>query len=89
MTTRSPLMPGTIADSWHSFIAAVFPGQTPPTDVQRQEMRRAFYAGFLACHGSLVLLGDDGVEDDAAMNWLVARGEELVQFTDDVMAGRA
>jgi hypothetical protein len=40
----------TIEQQWQTFQTACFPNpDEPPSDLQRVEMRRAFYAGFVAC----------------------------------------
>lgn len=80
-----------VADLWQSYAARVLPPDAPP--VQRQETRRAFYAGAGAVLSG-VLLGlvespgpaeADTEADTQAINELL---EELDAFARDVAAGK-
>lgn len=47
--------PTPIADTWRDFESRIVPADAP--DVQRREMRRAFYAGASAALGAMVNIG--------------------------------
>lgn len=89
MTTFYPGEPGGMIDrEWWSFTAAAIPSTAGP--VQRQEMRRAFYAGALAVlHGLMESLdpGDEPTaEDFDRMSRLEA---ELQAFGEAIQRGEA
>lgn len=72
----------TIADVYGSFAEQVVPKDAPP--VQRQETRRAFYAGAAALYEVLSSIPDNLVESGAA-----AVEKELQDFAKAVSADRA
>lgn len=77
-----------IGQLWASFDRNVIPATAGA--VQRQEMRRAFYAGAQAFLGMVlrqVSAGDDVNDDDEAMMEEVTA--ELEAFADAVLEGRA
>lgn len=77
----------TIAERWLEFSHSVLPDNV--SDVQRREMRRAFYAGFSSCLFALRELSEDNVSEAdsiAAMNKYAAEARE---FADRVKADRA
>jgi hypothetical protein len=78
----------TLAASWASFEAGALPVMVG--DVQRREMRRAFYAGAAGMLGTIMDMldpGDDATEADLDnMDKLHA---EIVRFGEDMEAGRA
>lgn len=80
----------TIKAQWESFEAALLQ-EAPP--IQRQEMRRAFYAGaqsfFGIMQGSLSETDDPNEVTEADLNLLDELEEELNQFAKDVVEGRA
>jgi hypothetical protein len=77
-----------LADQWRDFEARALPANVG--EVQRIEMRRAFYAGAQALLGTLVNLFDSDREptenDLKAMDAIKA---ELDQFAADVKGGVA
>lgn len=79
----------TVAQMWDSFAAAVFAGIGPVSDVQRQEMRRAFFAGAWAILQAMKALGDDGVSEDAGVNVLERWEAEMRLFQALVSRGGA
>lgn len=78
----------TAAQQWASFEAIVMPASAG--DVQRMEMRRAFYAGFhsaLAC--ALEAADESGDNDDLGATMIERLHQECAQFAREVQAGRA
>ncbi len=77
-----------MAEQWDSFARAVLPKDAPA--VQRQEMRRAFYAGAQGIlHGVIMALAPEKepTEDDLEMMANLER--ELSEFAELVKQGRA
>jgi hypothetical protein len=78
----------TVARWWREYAEKIIPANAPP--VQKQECRRAFYAGaaaFLdAMMSGLSADSEPTAEDEAHMERL---SSELHQFARDVKAGRA
>lgn len=78
----------TIAQEWTRFEAAVLPPEAG--QVQRQEMRRAFYAG---CHTTLTLgmqmAAESGDNDDVGATMMDRLHRECLQFVDDIQKGKA
>ena len=75
----------TIQQEWEDFKAAVMPKDAPP--IQRQEMRRAFYAGartMLSLH-----LDTCDLSKDEWITNMQGWHAECTQFAQDVKAGRA
>lgn len=77
----------TIATEWASFEGKVIPWDAGST--QRQEMRRAFYAGAQAMLGIVHEIGSDDVSEDAGIAVLKGLADEGELFVQDVLAGRA
>lgn len=77
----------TVYEEWASFALAVIPADAPP--VQRQEMRRAFYAGCWSMLQTVKLLGTDVVSGDEAVAALEQREAEITEFYQKVKGGRA
>ena len=77
-----------LAAKWESFDAALLrPMQAGA--LQRQEMRRAFYAGAQAFLGILMSdLDPEAEPTDADMDMMTGLQAELEQFSLDVVAGR-
>lgn len=77
-----------MAEAWQDYVAKVMSPDAPP--IQRQESRRAFYAGARALLDGLLAGIDIGTEptvpDLTMMDQAVA---ELEAFSADVVAGRA
>jgi hypothetical protein len=77
-----------IEQQWRSFAERCIPVEAGP--MQRQEMRRAFYAGaagFLTALMDKLAPGQDATDADLKM--MISIGEELEQFGKDVVAGHA
>jgi hypothetical protein len=75
-----------VRQMWEDFAAAILPADC--SAVQRQEMRRAFFAGFNALLCALMAMGDDAVSEDEGAAWLEAWKQELVAFYADLKAGK-
>jgi hypothetical protein len=78
----------TVAQVFAEFEAAVIPVNASP--IQRQEMRRSFYAGFgAALQLALQMAEESGDDDDAGALMMDTLYQECKQFGLDVQAGRA
>lgn len=72
------MKPQTIAEQWSGFEADVLPPDAPP--VQRQEMRRAFYAGAWSMLSALQQLGDAEISEAEGCDALEAYRRECEAF---------
>lgn len=80
--------PDTLASQWDSLCTVMFDPGT--SEMQRTEMRRAFYAGAKALFSMLMTLMDPGDEETPAdLARLDGWNEELLAFAADLAAGRA
>lgn len=79
-------LPPTIAEEWEKFDTVLLQGASA---VQKQEMRRAFYAGYQSAVTACSDLGDDAIPEDAGVAFLQARMDELAGFGKAIMAGKA
>lgn len=77
----------TIAEQWATFAAMVMPKDAEP--VQRQEMRRAFYAGAEAMLRLQWIAGDSRVTENGAMAMIEGWHDECRRFALQVAAGTA
>lgn len=77
----------TVQEEWASFALAVIPADAPP--VQRQEMRRAFYAGCWSMLQLVKLIGTDAVSEDEGVATLEQMEAEITEFYRKVKGGRA
>jgi hypothetical protein len=76
----------TVKESWAQFSKLVF-GQRKPSDVQYQETRRAFYAGFQGALAASLEIAK--LDEDTAIRKMEALQIEFVEFAKEMMAGRA
>ena len=76
----------TLLDEWNDFANSVLPPDC--SRVQRQEMRRAFYAGAKVMLGLMSDLADE-FDEDAGAQQVEKLNQELSRFNDDVQGGRA
>lgn len=76
-----------MAKSWESFVRAVMPRNAPA--VQRQEMRRAFYAGAWAMLCAFREIGEDSVSEDEGVAVMERLKTEVETFYGQVRKGRA
>jgi hypothetical protein len=76
----------TIKDEWARFSLLVF-GDKKPSDVQYQEMRRAFYAGFgsalMTCGEATDLPTDEAIETINKMH------NEVAEFVIELLTDQA
>jgi hypothetical protein len=77
----------TILEQWESFSAMALPLDAPP--IQRQEMRRAFYAGAEAMARIQFSVGDRAMSEDAGVQVLEGCHDELRGFARRVVEGKA
>lgn len=75
-----------MAKLWAGFEKQVVPADAGPT--QRQEMKRAFYAGAWALLGELMKI-DDSMSDADGAAYMSRVEAELRRFNRDVQEGRA
>lgn len=77
----------TIADQWATFDRLIL---RSASDVQRREMRRAFYAGI---HSALIFMRDtvgaDDVSEDAGMALIQNWHDECLRFAQSIGNGDA
>jgi hypothetical protein len=77
-----------MAEQWELFVQAV--GLNAVSEVQRSEMRRAFYAG---AHAILIRViaafAPEGEPTDADMEIMESVHQELLDFAKDLKDGRA
>jgi len=79
--------PGLIERGWLTFAEHVLPKDAPP--IQRQEMRRAFYAGAgLLFENMTEAVGPADVSEDAGLDIMQGVYEEIRAFLRDVERGR-
>lgn len=77
-----------MAEQWDSFARAVLPADAPA--VQRQEMRRAFYAGAQGImFGVIAALAPDSEPTTEDLKVMENLQTELNDFAESVKAGRA
>lgn len=78
----------TVKDWWDTFEERVLPKGCHP--IQRQETRRAFYAGFLASLLAGIEMADEsGDDDDLGARMIQSLHEECQAFKDAVGRGEA
>lgn len=77
----------TIADQWTAFDALVVPKSAGPA--QRQEMRRAFYAGAEAMLRLQFSIGDEAVSEEAGVAMMEGWHDECRRFAVQVQEGNA
>jgi len=77
----------TIQAQWSTFEAMVVPKKASP--VQRQEMRRAFYAGAEAMMRIQWAIGDENISEDAGVQILEGCYDEVRRFALQVQNGDA
>lgn len=68
-----------VKEEWNNFQDKVF-GNAPVSDLQRQEMQQAFYAGFSCCLGMNKSIGEPSVSEEYALQHLDACSEEIITF---------
>lgn len=83
--TNSASFVPTLAQLWDEFVAKVIPADAP--EIQRKEMRRAYYAG---AHAALTNLGRcSRLPKVISLAVVGGMQDELQLFNADVQAGKA
>ena len=77
----------TIAGLWASYSSSVLPASAG--EIQRQETRRAFYAGASGLLGIMSGIGEPDVSEDAGVAVMEGLHQEATAFAQDVIEGRA
>jgi hypothetical protein len=77
----------TIQSKWELFERLVIPKDAP--EIQRKEMRRAFYAGAEAILQLQFVIGEESISEDAAMAMLTGLHSECAQFGQQIASGHA
>lgn len=78
--------PKIIDTAWRSYAEQVIPMNAP--DIQRQECRRAFYAGAASVFSGIMTMLDPGAEPtDADLEKMSALEDELNQYAKSLAAG--
>jgi hypothetical protein len=77
----------TIQEQWEQFSTLVIPKNAP--DIQKQEMRRAFYAGVQATLRIQFEIGNSSITEVAGVAMLEGLHEECQLFASAVARGEA
>jgi len=77
-----------LAEQWQDF--AFLTGVAFASNIQRQEMRRAFYAGAASIFDAMMIgLDEDHEPTVADMNYMTSLADEMERFGKDIAAGKA
>lgn len=76
----------TVAQLWYEFSHRVLPPTAP--EIQRIEMRRAFYAGFYGCITASVEIADQCPDEDEGALAFQTLDDECRRFARAVLDGR-
>lgn len=68
----------TVYQQWVEFRDKIMPADAPP--VQREEMRRSFYAGYFAALCTCQDIGEDSVSEEQGVETLQAHHDECSLF---------
>ena len=77
----------TIQENWDSFNALVIPKNADA--IQRQEMRKAFYAGAGVMLNIFWAIGDKSISEEAGLDILEGCSEEINMFVKQIQNGSA
>lgn len=77
----------TIAEQWGVFEARVIPKDAP--QVQRLEMKRAFYGGAAGLLSMMLKIADSGMSDEAGGAVMDGWEDECQRFAQEVKRGAA
>lgn len=78
--------PETVQSKWESFSEVMFKG-LDVSDVQRDEMKKAFFAGSASMLGIVLGTGDPDISDEQRFAQFYALEEELSQFMKNELEG--
>lgn len=76
-----------IQSQWGMFEKAVMPKDAHP--IQRQEMKRSFYAGAEAILRIQHAISDGSLSDDAAVGVIEGLHQEMIIFSGEIASGKA
>lgn len=77
----------TIQEQWDLFNSLVIPVNAPP--IQKQEMRRSFYAGAQAMAKIQLAITEKGVSQEQATEILSGCHDEITEFAELLKKGKA
>lgn len=72
-----------IEQEWEGFAAMVLEGRSP-SETQRNEMKKAFFAGFAAMAFAIEEIGEPHVPEDKAFEYIEAIRAEAKSFVDQI-----
>lgn len=78
----------TVKQLWDGYAAKILAPMNV-SETQYMETRRAFYAGSFCMLMACQRLGEASISEDAGVDYLQARHDEIIHFYEDVKAGRA
>jgi hypothetical protein len=77
-----------LANQWTTFELKT--GVANTSDIQRQEMRRAFYGGAASLMDAMMLgFSEDSEPTEEDLQYMDSIAKELKKFGEDIAAGRA
>lgn len=79
--------PVTIEQEWQTLCSGIFNGDEP--EIQRSEMKRAFYSGAASVLGIYVRIGEADVSEDQAITVIEQIAAELGAFGEAISNGKA
>lgn len=82
-----PASAETVQQMWDSFALLTLPKDCHP--IQRQEMRRAFYAGTFGMLMACSAIGEESVSEDTGVMRLELWRLECLKFYQDMKEGKA
>ena len=75
----------TVEEAFESFATAIFKNFTPSA-TQREETKRAFYAGYWCLLQKMNVIGQSPeVSEDEAISWLDQRHTEITEFYEEML----
>ena len=77
----------TIQENWDSFNYLVIPKNAD--DIQRQEMRKAFYAGAGVMLNICWAIGDESISEEVGLDILESCNKEINMFLKQIKDGSA
>lgn len=72
----------TIQEQWDSFQKMAIPEYAP--DIQKTEMKRAFYAGAMAMTGIYMMVSEDSINEETALGIIDGCYKEFKMFINTV-----
>ena len=75
----------TVEEEWSGFANMVLSKEC--TQVQWEEMKKSFFAGYLSCFSALKLIGEPAIGEEEAEQFLTAREQEIFVYYRDLLNG--